>query len=446
MYFGKTISRQGRSRAIVAVLMGLVCLGFLVVVYMQPTDSGSADETEEAINQEANESLRQSRTTPKNESRLVKLEESESPSNSMLFLGDECLDPLEQSSLSSADCLNALDQHFRNEAAYTIEYFGMVPKKSSFTYGEMFDEQRNDRELVVDALRRPECRLLEGPIRLDLRETCNADAFERYALLTELCHTATGGSKWFDPWLKGSKSPYRHKMDELGDFNSNPAKWQDDVDLYHSQLNELREKVLKDVWFGTKCPSDTSGNWLFPYEVSPSLVELLRWWNEGTVEVRKSQLTNYNLPSNVIDQLQWAPHERLAEIAVRLGDTRLVFYDSHISLLSGSNEYRNSKRSLYLWMEQLFEALEVRHSSRGESISLVARGLVGMRESGFEANVAEMARFLCETEDSQVATNVVEDCASAFRNAESMFDTADWKSLRALDEIASKAVDQGLFQ
>ena len=111
-------------------------------------------------------------------------------------------------------------------------------------------------------------------------------------------------------------------MDELGDFKSNPAKWQDNVDLYHSQLNELREKVLKDVWLGTKCPSDTSGDSVFPYEVSSSLGELSRWWNEGTVEVRKSQLTKYNLPSRVIDQLQWAPHERLAEIAVRLGDTR----------------------------------------------------------------------------------------------------------------------------
>lgn len=415
-----------------------------MAVYMQRVDRGAAEEYEEILFHGVNESLRQSRVTPETESRLAELEESNNSLNSPLFLGDECPETLDQSISSNVECLQAIDQHFRSEAAYTIDYFGMVPQKSPFTYGEMFDEHKKDRELVVDALVRPECRLLEGPIRLDLREICNADAFGRYALFADLCHTATGGGRWFDPWLKSSKSAYRHKMDELGDFKSNPAKWQGNVDLYHSQLNELREKVLKDVWLGTKCPSDTSGDWVFPYEASPTLGELATWWNEGTVEVRKNQLIKYNLPSSVIDQLQWAPHERLAEIAARLGDTRLVFYDSHISLLPGNNEYRNSKRSLYLWMEQLSEALEVRDSSREVSISLAARGLVGMRESGFEADVAEIARILCKTKDSQKAKTVVKDCASAFRAAESMLDTADWKALRMLDEIASQAVDQGL--
>lgn len=364
----------------------------------------------------------------------------------MLFLGDECPDPLEQSALSNAECLKAIDQHFRNEAAYTIEYFGMVSKESPFTYGEMFDGYEKDRELVVDALLRPECRLLEGPIRMDLREFCNAEALGRFALLTELCHTATGGGKWFDPWLKGSKSAYRHKMDELDDFESDPRKSQSDVEGYHAKVNDIREEVLMDVWLGSKCASNSSGEWLFPGEASTSLEDLARWWNEGTNEVRKNQLAKYSLPPNVMDSLQWAPHERLAEIAVRLGDTRLVFDDSLISLLSESNEYRKSKRSLYLWMEQLNEALKIRDSSREESISLAARGLVGMRESGFDADVVEIARFLCETEDSQEARTLVEDCASTFRATELLLDSAEWKTLRMLDEIASVALDQGLFQ
>lgn len=417
-----------------------------MVVYMQPIDRGSEDETEEILYQEIDKSHRQSRTTPETETRLAQLDESESPSNGMLLLGDECPDPLEQSSLSNAECLKAIDQHFRSEAAYTIEYFGMVPKESPFTFGEMFDGYENDRELVVDALLRPECRLLEGPIRMDLRESCNADAFGRFTLLTELCHTATGGDKWFDPWLKGSKSPYRHKMDELGDFESNPGESQSDVEAYFAKVNEIREEVLKDVWLGSKCPSFSSGDHLFPDEVSRSLVELARWWDEGTKEVRKNQLAKYDVPPSVMDSLQWAPYERLAEIAVRLGDTRLVFYDSLISLLSESNEYRKSKRSLYLWMEQLNVALEVRDSSRERSIALAARGLVGMRESGFDADVAAVARFLCETEDSQETRTVVEDCASTFRAAELMLDTAEWKALRMLDEIATVALDQGFFQ
>ena len=94
----------------------------------------------------------------------------------------------------------------------------MVPMKSTFTYGEMFYGQMRDRELVVDVLLRPDFQLLEGPIRINLRETCNAEAFGRYARLTELCHTASEGGRWFDPWLESSKSPYLNKMDEMGDF------------------------------------------------------------------------------------------------------------------------------------------------------------------------------------------------------------------------------------
>lgn len=376
----------------------------------------------------------------------AQLLEMESSPNSPLFLGDECPEPLDQSTNSNTECLEAIDQHFRNAAAYTIEHFGMISKESSFSYGEMFDDHKNDRELVVDALQRPECRLLEGPIRLDLREICNADAFERFALLAELCHTATGGNKWFNPLLKGSKSAFQLKIDALGDFKSNPANSQGNLDLYHSQLNEIREEVLKDVWLGSMCPPHITRDLLFAHEVSSSLVELAEWWNEGTIEVRNNQLTKYNLPSSVMESLQWAPHERLAEISVRLGDARLVFDDSLISLLSGSNDYRNSKRSLYQWMEQLKEALELKDSARSESISLAARGMAGMRESGFDADVAEIARFYCETEDLQGKKFVIQDCATSFVDAESLLDTANWKALRMLDEIASKALDQGIFQ
>lgn len=376
----------------------------------------------------------------------AQLEGMKSSPNSLLFLGDECPEPIDQSTNSNTECLDAIDQHFRNEAAYIVEHFGMVPKKSSFTYGQMFDEHKKDRELLVDALQRSECRLLEGPIRLDLRETCNADAFERFTLLAELCHTATGGSKWFGPLLKGSKSAYRLKIDVLGDFKSNPANSQRNLDWYHSQLNEIREEVLKDVWLGYMCSSHISGDLLFAHEQSSSLVELAEWWNEGTIEVRNNQLTKYNFPSSVMDSLQWAPHERLAEISVRLGDARLVFDDSLVSLLSGSNDYRNSKRSLYQWMEQLKEAMELRDSARSESISLAARGMAGMRESGFDADVAEIARFFCETEDLQGKKIVSQNCATSFVDAESLLDTADWKALRMLDEIASKALDQGIFQ
>lgn len=434
-----------RTRAIVSILVCFVCLGALLVAFMYRTDTGRAYETK-GQTEESGQSLRRSEMPSETVQQLMQNAESKDSPSSPLFLGDECPDPLSREVLLDAECLRAIDRHFRSKPAYTIEYFGMSPMESTFTYGEMFDGHVRDRELVVEALLRPECRLLEGPIRLDLRESCNAEAFGRYALLTELCHTASKGGRWFEPWLESSKSPYLNKMDEIGDFESNPSKWQGNADAYHSQVGELREEVLRDVWLGSACPSHDSTNWLIDSEENSSYEELETWWNREAIEVRENQLAKYNLPPRVRDRLVWAPYERLAEISARLGDARLIFDDSLISLLSGTNDYRNSKRSLFLWMRQLDRAVNVRDSSRVESISLAARGLAGLRESGFDPDAAEVARFLCETVDSQEEVVVIKDCDSAFRDAESLLDTADWKALRMLDEIESEALDQGFYQ
>lgn len=434
-----------RTRAIVSILVCFVCLGVLLVLYLERADVGLTDETKRQT-ERGGESLSRSEMPSETAQQPTPKKESKNLPSSPLFLGDECPEPLSREVLLDAECLTAINRHFRSKPAYTIEYFGMSPMESTFTYGEMFDGHVRDRELVVEALLRPECRLLEGPIRLDLRESCNAEAFGRYALLTELCHTASKGGRWFEPWLESSKSPYLNKMDEIGDFASNSDKWQGSADAYHTQVSELREEVLRDVWLGSACPSHDSTDRLIYSQENPSYEELATWWNREAIDVRENQLAKYNLPQRVRERLAWAPYERLAEIAVRLGDARLIFDDSLISLLSGTNDYRNSKRSLFLWMQQLDRAVSVRESSRIESISLAARGLAGLRESGFDPDVAEVARFLCETVDSQEEVVVIKDCVSAFRDAESLLDTADWKALRMLDEIVSEALDQGFYQ
>lgn len=169
----------------------------------------------------------------------------------------------------------------------------MVPRESSFTFGAMFDNYERDRELITEALLRPECRIVDGPIQLELRETCNADSFFRYAFLSELCHLHLefDAKWWFDSRPIPGKSPsmYQFEMRSLDEQADDPA-------IRLSKLNELREIVLNDLWLASVCPADVAEGKLISIGLDPAHDELANWWNEGTDEVRRNQLAKAGFP------------------------------------------------------------------------------------------------------------------------------------------------------
>ena len=360
---------------------------------------------------------------PVAQSSLTKENEKKGAHPSPLFLGDECPETLNEGVLSDEGCLEALERHFLNSPAYEIWYVGMVPKDASFTYREMFASYEQDRKRVIEALSRPECRLLEGPIRPDLQATCSFDALSRFTFLAETCLAVEGTGSH----LK-TESPYMNMLAGLEEFREvEPAhlprgRGHDRSKWYHVWHNEFREGVLKNAWLFSKdyCP----------------LSDL----RERGLGEEFASLLGANLPDLQI--------ERLSKIVIRLGEERLLVHpDFSMGKETGSAvEFRASWRELFPWLSLLFGVHHwAVHPPRSEAVARAAKGIVELRRAGYEADVEDLVERLC-IEERQWYDWGDEDCAMGIQKAEDLLDPTDMESLRALDEIEDAALKLGVYQ
>ncbi len=302
-----------RLKWIPVFVVGVVPLGILIALFAN-RDNGSITKESDTFQLSINEGFYQTEPTLNVEAMSVQGEKQKSSIGSPLFLGEECPERLDRSISLNTQCMNAINKYFRDQAAYTIDHFGMVPTVSSYTLGEIFDSHNLDRELVFQALKRAECRLLEGPIQIQQRAICNAHSLARFTHLSELCYKKSTSDHWFDLLSENLTSPYQNKMKRL-------EKYASDSDVRLSELNDLRESVLKDVWLKSQCPTYVSEGSLFSLEQD---IEFTIWWNEEPSKLRRSQLSRFNYPFVVLDRMNLVPYERLALVSARLGDIRLI--------------------------------------------------------------------------------------------------------------------------
>lgn len=92
-----------------------------------------------------------------------------------------CHDPLGD---LSEECLRSLDAYFLDKP-FVWREFDWLPVPMS--YRRIFADPIGDSAKVLAALEKPECRLEEGEIRWDLRETCHAESIANYANLLKFC-------------------------------------------------------------------------------------------------------------------------------------------------------------------------------------------------------------------------------------------------------------------
>ncbi len=200
------------KKVVASVLICVIGVGILVALGLRLASIGVAStEGLESVSAQADvhgEVVDQVEFEP------VQLVDSEKPMASPLYLGHDCPDILDDDVRSDEGCLDAIERDLMDTAAYVVEHPYMVDREGPFTYRTMFDSLQQDRELVLEALARPECRLLDGPIRMDLKKTCNADAFYRLAVLTELC-----SSVW------RIRTYFKRREDVLAKFDDSPSEY-----------------------------------------------------------------------------------------------------------------------------------------------------------------------------------------------------------------------------
>ena len=319
-----------------------------------------------------------------------------------LLLEEECGE-LAEERYRSDQCLEALEGYFAHKAVFTIELLGVVPRSVPFTHQMLFENYKEDRNLIIKALTGTECSSLEkGPIRLDLRDACSADAFARYFHLAEVCLVA-----------QIEKEDLQSGTYYDGQFLSQLEQYKEGhrLNLYYTKLNERRMGLLRSFWLNkkTKCPTDV---------------------------LRFSPFADSSTSSDSYFDMR-----RFHAINARLGNERAIHEELKHHLELGDREFVESLRELYAWSVPLSEA--VRHSGEdtGRAIINGVRALVKLEEAGYALNIAELVMSICNdpNEDS-------EDCETAIRKAELALNQTAIRELRMLDKFESVALELNVYQ
>ena len=377
------------------------------------------------------------------------------PDASRLVLIEDCPEILDPSVVHNQECMFAVEQHFSDRATYILEFVGMVPRNGRFSYQETLDNVESDRELVIEALSRPECQLLEGPIRLELRRMCNAEAIFRYSHFASMCNE----SRFWEDRFEWRTRPAHgdtisHYQRSLRWFKSGVERTHNDasfrgsedfyqLEKYYGKRNKYRENLLKDIWLSStgKCPEMKSEQTTSESDISRSHLEMLDWWLEDPE--REDDIS------------------KLRHVAARLGFERELlnatcgFHGNtagrygHEGCLS--REYEKSRLFLHPWSQDLSEGVSTLYLMPTRrilpnypvtsAIIQVSRGLALMEESGFEAEIEWITKHTCGSRESET-----EDCQSAIERAENYFGATQTGALRILDRIAAKAIELNLYR
>lgn len=152
-----------------------------------------------------------------------------------------CQDPLGE---LSDECLDALDAYFLDKS-FVWQDFDWIPLP--LTYQRIFVDPSGDRERVLAALKRPECRLEEGTIRWDLMESCHAESFANYANIVYFCQNPTNEIN-----VSSNESPSTQSKRTWEVRNATFAKYQDWGREYERRSRWVGEALLEKRWLAER--------------------------------------------------------------------------------------------------------------------------------------------------------------------------------------------------
>lgn len=181
----------------------------------------------------------------------------------------EAVGKTEQPELSE-QCLVMLDSYFLDLRFIPQGGFPWLDLPNLVSNRRVFENPQQDRDLVLEALQRSECRFESGEqIRPDLSESCHADSFTAYAYFFNMCKL---GWTAFSTTIKDVDWTKYDPVD-----NPNPAHWLDEVlalratnndgEMSRQQLSRLKEESWKSAsqfyWQKLKCAEHDLASLLF---------------------------------------------------------------------------------------------------------------------------------------------------------------------------------------
>ena len=252
-----------RSRFFLIASIGGLVLGALVVtVILFVIDGIPAKPSETRADQVVN-SATLSNTQPLDQVKEESIEQSDSPFQAITIesLIQECPEPfvfgLNGFGVLSEECVSMLEPFFIDLPYIPNKGFQWLQIPDRISYRRIFEDPMQDRELVLDALSRAECRFEDGEIiRPDLRETCHAESFYTYSSFIQICKWYRDSRDLYDYDLYSSKINIRPSA-ELWEAHLTQLSSDADGNLNQAQYSRLKQDVwhtsLATHWYRRKC-------------------------------------------------------------------------------------------------------------------------------------------------------------------------------------------------
>lgn len=330
----------------------------------------------------------------------------------------------------SVECKLALDEIFWDKPLGDYSEFVSVP--NPLTYRRIFTDPPSDRALVVEALQHRECRLQEGDLRLDLKESCHGEAFAKFASFMKFCDSKENRGyeiEWFKQHPNhDGKSRFQLEMDHIEQYR------EIEPDGYFGMRNSIWSDVLESRWLHDKCLHyDMSQLRIRPESKEFSQLELI---SLGLVHVQALE-----------------PATTLSMMAARFG----VGWSFGVEVLVGPvglgsrDSYGKYLYEHHPWIPKLNEAL-VPYYGRDQRLRASIEVIKSLQDIGWELNLDKLVIGVCgnETysrvyEHSALKLPPSESCSEALEQLNAEIPQSDFRELKILEEFERLALKHGVY-
>ena len=330
----------------------------------------------------------------------------------------------------SPDCWRKLDQLLWDKPLGI--YSGILLSPTSLTYRRIFADPANDRNLVLQAMQREECRLGNGDFGLTSRKYCNAESFAKFGSFLAACEIIEDRdytSEWLESkWSIKGKSRFRLELDHLEQYRTVDP---DELDRARNE-NEIWLYLLESHWRAKQC---------LDYDMS-----VLRM---GLDSEERKQL---NLISKQwVEEQSLDPATTLVLIAAKLGEGwSLPQYVLENHLVESSQKvYANYVEGHDPWIRKLSEAPSPSYD-RSKRMHAAIESVVELQDKGWEIALERLVARLCEKDPIIRIQGVAwrppaSSCREAIGQLSASIPQSNFRELKVLDEFERIALELGLY-
>lgn len=335
----------------------------------------------------------------------------------------------------SEECLKALDAYF-SQKPLVHTALSWVKFPNALTYATIFSDPSGDRARVFAALQNPECRFEDGEsIRVDLKETCDAEAFARFSKFLEICEFGgdLGDSREIqfmilEDYFQELKVEEPNVEEIVSGYVS--QKFTIEIDLTRTERLG-REKSLETWWREERC--------------TEHLGQVLAARNTRQTELLKEIGLGFNIDPISDTVMGVSPDTGyigsfrvLRAIAHRLGADETVSSTYRPYLGTSDIEWDNHVSETRPWLDPWEKMLG--KPSRVAGVQVAIDLALSLEDIGAEFDWDYLVERVCGKYSS--------DKTSCQTSLDRVSQTTEWtekRKLQALDEFETRAIELGLY-